>query len=197
MWEAQEQLLLIILTWGANKRDWVESRLDSPIQRRDVWEYCKSKDLEGLWHTSQDSTKTRLQLENYRKWKQDLEYESYLDHELSQGRVELIRLRTGSSNLRLETGRWETIRLGGKSLNLDRELRLCKLCFKEVEDECHLICRCPAFKQERDSILGNTFKAYDDNELALSHLITGKGQENLIRYLSKVMPLRQKLLSYG
>ena len=60
------------------------------------------------------------------------------------GRRLLTRLRSGQSELRVNTGRWD---------NLPRELRLCELCAEEVEDEAHFLMRCPFFKNQREALL--------------------------------------------
>ena len=50
-------------------------------------------------------------------------------------------MRTSSHRLRVETGRW---------INMNRNLRLCK-CKLEVQDERHVLTKCPLTKHLRDS----------------------------------------------
>ena len=52
-------------------------------------------------------------------------------------------MRSGTSELRVETGRWEL--LGGGLGRLLRCERKCQLCFLEVEDVIHLLLRCPEY----------------------------------------------------
>ena len=54
-------------------------------------------------------------------------------------------LRGGTNDLRIETGRYE---------KLEVEERICIFCESgEVEDERHFLCRCEAWKDEREVIL--------------------------------------------
>ena len=51
----------------------------------------------------------------------------------------LMKLRTGSHYLALETGRW-------KNPRVPRDERLCEMCPRSVvEDEFHLLFECPAY----------------------------------------------------
>ena len=56
-------------------------------------------------------------------------------------RTAFTRMRTSSHRLRVETGRW---------INMNRNLRLCK-CKLEVQDERHVLTKCPMTKHLRDS----------------------------------------------
>ena len=57
------------------------------------------------------------------------------------GRVRLAQMRTGSHWLGVETGRWQRV---------ERQQRLCKRCgCGEVDDEAHMIWKCPALMDQR------------------------------------------------
>ena len=57
----------------------------------------------------------------------------------------LTKLRGGTAELRVETGRWSGLR---------REERICKQCaLGEVEDEAHFVLRCEALSEERRNLL--------------------------------------------
>ena len=55
----------------------------------------------------------------YRIFKENLEFEKYLDFLSNSYRYVLCRFRTGNYKLPIETGRWE---------NIERTERICNLC---------------------------------------------------------------------
>ena len=58
----------------------------------------------------------------------------------------LTKLRVGTAELRVETGRWS---------GLQKEERICKQCaFGEAEDEAHFVLRCEALSEERRNLRG-------------------------------------------
>jgi hypothetical protein len=57
----------------------------------------------------------------------------------------MVMMRGGTNDLRIETGRYE---------KLEEEERICIFCKSgEVEDERHFLCRCEAWKDEREVVL--------------------------------------------
>ena len=79
--------------------------------------------------------------------KSELRLEEYLSLGDSTARRALTRVRSGTCELREETGRWES--LGGGLGLMRRDERRCELCFSEVEDATHLLLRCPVYDQLR------------------------------------------------
>ena len=73
-------------------------------------------------------------LRTYIKFKKILKEEDYLKNEDSIGRRMLARIRSGTNNLRIETGRYERPRQIEK-------FRICKVCMRETEDEEHFLNR--------------------------------------------------------
>ncbi len=69
---------------------------------------------------------------------------SYLKEVTSRAQLRrLAQLRTGSHQLRVETGRWERPRVA-------REQRTCQRCLSgEVDDEHHMVFDCPALEEVR------------------------------------------------
>ena len=69
---------------------------------------------------------------------------SYLKEVTSRAQLRrLAQLRTGSHQLRVETGRWERPRVA-------REQRICQRCQSgEVDDEHHMVFDCPALEEVR------------------------------------------------
>ena len=76
----------------------------------------------------------------YRSFKVDLKREEYLSLPSDQ-RSLLATIRSGTSSLRVETGRWRK-----KAL----EERICSLCGTgAVEDEAHFLMACVTYREER------------------------------------------------
>lgn len=69
----------------------------------------------------------------------------------------LTRFRTSVHSLKIETGRYERVRLTtGKYKMLEREGRICQYCnLNQVEDECHLLNSCPRYNIEREVFFKN------------------------------------------
>jgi len=73
-------------------------------------------------------------------------------------RKAMTRIRSSTSELRVESGRFESrVRadLVGGWRRLRREEQRCVLCFTEVEDGVHLMLRCPAYSILREGLLGS------------------------------------------
>ena len=128
-----------------------------------IWE-------EAEWNKRRAS-KPKLRLYNIVKSK--LEIESYLNFEVCNryGRKLLTQLRGGMSDLRVEKGRWE-----GEKL----EKRLCRLCFRGVEDERHFLLECEVYggerKKLRDGMMKKSSGVCDiakDSDYALRVLLSG------------------------
>ena len=76
----------------------------------------------------------------YRSFKADLKREEYLSFPSDQ-RSLLATIRSGTSSLRVETGRWRKEAL---------EERICSLCGTgAVEDEAHFMVACVIYREER------------------------------------------------
>ena len=77
--------------------------------------------------------------------------EHYVENFLSKNRRSLIaQIRTGTSFLRIETGRYERQFKDGKWESIPEENRTCLICGKkEIENELHFILKCPAYTQPR------------------------------------------------
>ena len=84
-------------------------------------------------------------LEEYAKWKTKPEKEDYLEHADTHQRRLWTKLRSGCLELRVETGRWERVSVGG--------MRKCKLCFGGVENAHHVLFRCPAYVQQKHILM--------------------------------------------
>ena len=71
------------------------------------------------------------------------------------GRCVLTRLRTGTNELRINTGRWE---------RLPAAARLCELCAAAVEDERHFLLDCRFFADERRALYTSIDRLVNDAE---------------------------------
>jgi hypothetical protein len=91
-------------------------------------------------------------LRTYRTLKSQYGKESYVDNFLSKNRRSLIaQVRTGTSFLRIETGRYERqLAPNGQFEKLPVEKRTCRLCDQnEVEDEYHFLVKCKRYTSAR------------------------------------------------
>ena len=152
-----------------------------------------------------------VKLKDYGKWKTKPELEQYLQHEDVHQRRLWTKLRGGILELRVETGRWERMSLGGRQERVPRRLRRCKLCFGEVEDARHVLFRCPAYGRQRE-VMAVEARAQATPRVvgAMESVVRGKNsvaEEELLRWmmveggekvgmevLDRIMKVRAKLL---
>ena len=103
-----------------------------------------------FWRNSL-SNSSKLTL--YSKIKTKYEPEHYLNVIRNEKlKKELSKLRVSNHILMIEQGRYQNPKL-------PRELRLCPICLengnKNVEDEFHFLCDCPAYKSLRENFFQN------------------------------------------
>jgi hypothetical protein len=117
--------------------------------------------VEGWVWEAEAASKPKLR--TLTRVKQQLAEEEYIQ---STGRdaVVLARLRTGSSELEIERGRW-------RGLKLDE--RLCPLCGSGVGDEEHILCRCSRLEGVRRAHTAHLFEKLID-----------KGYDSTVRELA-------------
>ena len=90
---------------------------------------------------------TKPKLRTYRTIKHKLEFEPYLNHDNTYARETMTRLRGGTNELRIETGRYPNT---NRDRRLDEDERRCLLCMLgEVEDERHFVLSCVVYKEMR------------------------------------------------
>ena len=106
-----------------------------------VWKKIQDKEQEE-WRKRMDS---KSKVRTYRMLKTELETEKYLEEGTAQQRRVMVMIRGGTNDLRIETGRYE---------KLEEKERICIFCESgEVEDEKHFLCRCEAWKDEREVVM--------------------------------------------
>ena len=90
---------------------------------------------------------TKPKLRTYITLKQKLNFEPYLTHDDPRAREIMTRLRGGTNELRIETGRYPNT---NRDRRLDIEQRVCLLCMSgEVEDEKHFVLECVMYNDLR------------------------------------------------
>ena len=83
-------------------------------------------------------------LRTYAIFKTNIGYENYLSKITNPKiRTHITKLRLSNHNLMIETGRHKKI---------NREMRICPLCHKGIEDEMHFLFSCPAYKTIREDL---------------------------------------------
>ena len=100
------------------------------------------------------------------------------------------KLKSGVFPVRLETGRYK---------GLSRELRICELCHKELEDECHFLFRCEKLSYVRKPFI-DVYKAQDadfDNMaeiLKLKQWVDSKNVRKFAKWLEEMADTRRDLI---
>ena len=83
---------------------------------------------------------------NYMLFKENCDFEDYLDILSDKERITLCKFRTTNHRLIIETGRWH---------NIDRDDRICTLCNAGlIGDEFHYLLECTYFNDDRKTFLG-------------------------------------------
>merc|ERR1712083_490017 len=131
---------------------------------------------------------TMDKLRTYRTIRTKLNSEAYLKIDDEEGRKQMARIRSGTNDLRIETGRHE---------GLDREERKWWFGCGEVEDEEHFLMKCKMYNDLRsDSIqsIGTEIVQKRGREIMM-----GKGSEEELKQAFKYIKrtsARRRILSY-
>jgi len=144
-------------------------------------------------------------LRTYRLFKTKFGKENYTQQFLSKNRRSLIaQMRTGTSNLRIETGRYERQRNQNGQLEiLPAEKRLCKICesIEKVEDEYHFIFECEKYRSARAILAFNIEKLgkkYEKSTDLLGELLTEKILLKIMAdYIDYAMEMRKTIEKKG
>ena len=113
-----------------NQKDWnniVEERIQAREQRN--------------WRKKLNE---KPKLRTYRRFKNNLALEDYLESEDIRGRKLMAKLRSGTNCLRIETGRRE---------GLTSAERLCWFGCNSTEDEAHFLLDCPIYNDIREEVV--------------------------------------------
>ncbi len=166
-WERQEV--------RERKKEWNEK-----IRRR-----IQTREEAHWWMKVEESAKLRT----YRTVKNKLIWEEYLKIDDEKGRKEMAKIRSGTNELRIETGRYEDLR---------EEERQCWFGCDEIEDEEHFLMKCNMYDDirriTRDAIGEDTFRRRG------REIMLGKGSteevEQAIRYIKEASARRRRILEY-
>jgi len=123
--------------------------------------------------------KPKLQL--YRQWKTTLRREEYLSSPDVVGRMMLFRLRSGTNDLRVDTGRNERKRdeVTGRRRRLERKERVCRQCGLGVEDEIHAMLYCPRYVEIRRDLMRELAREQKE-DLGLQSFLTGLSEASMV-----------------
>ena len=164
---------------------WKKQRVN---ETREEWGELVSKKIQereqrDWWLAVQERPKLRT----YKMVKKKMEYESYLDIEDDAGRKAMARMRSGTSVLRIETGRHE---------GLERRERICWFGCDEVEDEQHFLKECWMYEDLREEAMKGV-EGVKFHELSLEKLL-GKGSrqeiDRAVVYIKRALGRRKRLL---
>ena len=209
-----------VKNWASRTHQWLgELGLEECWKKQEIaedWQdtvRAKISELEERDWTAGMTSKPKIA--RYRTWKKTLGREAYLDErENEQGRRSLTKCRGGALELRVETGRWETMRVRGAVVKLQRHQRICEVCFRGVEDEMHFVMRCPAYTADRNVVLAKAARGMGfgaqlagkivagqykgGNNAAEEELLTwalnGEGQKLAMRFLRSAVRRRKQIL---
>ena len=139
------------------------------------------------WNTHRyNSDKLRY----YNLYKPNKDLEDYVKLPiLKYHRSLFAQFRCGILPLQIEVGRFR---------NLQLHERICPICNSDVEDEIHFLCQCSLYNHLRASL----FQSAYDEEPNFAHMdlvdkfvyLMTYQQKNVIKYLSKAVPLRTDCL---
>ena len=116
-------------------------KVDKGTWRSIIWKKIQDKEQEE-WRIRMDG---KRKLRTYKTIKRELVTEKYMEEGTAQQRRVMVMMRGGTNDLRIETGRYEKLEEGE---------RICIFCESgEVENERHFLCRCEAWKDEREVVL--------------------------------------------
>merc|ERR1711994_104095 len=132
---------------------------------------------------------TMDKVRTYRTIKTKLNSEAYLKIDDEEGRKQMARIRSGTNDLKIETGRHE---------GLDREARKCWFGCGEVEDEEHFVMKCMMYDDLRsDSMESIGIEIFQKRG---REIMLGKGSKEELKqafkYIKRVSARRRRILGY-
>ena len=104
----------------------------------------------------------------------------------------LARIRSGTNNLRIETGRYERPKI-------EEKFRTCKICMRETENEEHFLRYCPAYKDIREEFMNEVKDdGQDEQDDKITKILFGVGKieeiNKSIRFIRRAMARRNRIL---
>ena len=142
-------------------------------------------------HSDWDTSRYKSdKLRYYNLYKGNKDTEDYVKLPvLKYHRSLFAQFRCGILPLQIEVGRFR---------NLQLHERICPVCDSAVEDEIHFLCECPLYSHIRSSLF-ELANADDSNFCSMDLLdkfvyLMSNQQRNVMKYLSKAVPLRTDCL---
>jgi len=128
------------------------------------------------WHSQVYNSSKAL---NYRMYKNEHKYETYLDILPCFYRQHFVNFRMCNNVLPIEKLRWS---------NIDRNERKCKICnLNEIGDEYHYLFKCTSFNEPRNKYL---LKKYRTNVNCVKFdLLMNEKNETVLRNLAKFITI--------
>jgi hypothetical protein len=154
------------------------NNLTSNIFTRGIKEFYKkikiklSSCFNTYWHAMlyndiQNDKRSGNKLRTYRKFKDNIFYEKYLNLNKFENRKIIAQFRTSAHKLKIETDRFTT----NNNTYIPPEQRLCNKCnMKRAEDEYHFMLECPLYSDLRNNLYAKCskynqyFTEYEPNE---------------------------------
>ena len=101
----------------------------------------------------------------------------------------LARIRSGTNNLRIETGRYERSKLS-------EEYRICQVCMEGTENEEHFLFHCKAYSKIREDLALDTelLRRKDKTRNMLFGVGTANEINEAIRFVRRAMARRNRIL---
>ena len=125
-------------TWLQGKHDGDEKAWDKQLREK----IHVREEREWL-----ERMQTKPKLRTYMTLKHELTFEHYLTYDDIQARHVMTRLRGGTNELRIETGRYP---ITNRDRRLEIHERICLLCLSgEIEDEKHIVLNCTVYEDLR------------------------------------------------
>ena len=149
-----------------------------------IWIKTKLKQVlldqfkQNWYYTIQNSSKAT----NYKIYKENIEFESYLDKLGNKNQHRLCKYRTLNHRLPIEVGRWN---------NATREQRLRTLCNNDIGDEYHYILCCEFFKNDRNLLIPKFF-TNRSNTLKFKSLMASENLTKLNQLCKLLIIIDQK-----
>jgi hypothetical protein len=185
-------------------KNWVSHTEDllRELKLEEYWEKQEVKESEREWNVM---LRIKLHTREEREWREKVEAmdklrtyttiktklisEEYLKMEDEEGRKQMARIRSGTNDLRIETGRHE---------GLERNARKCWFGCDETEDEEHFLMKCKMYadlRRETIKSIGTEIFQKRGREIML-----GKGNKEEIKqafkYIKMASARRRRILGY-
>ena len=172
------------------------------LKLEEHWEKQEVKESEREWNVILETkvhereerewrkkVETMDKLRTYRTIKTKLNSEEYLKIDDEEGRKQMARIRSGTNDLRIETGRHE---------GLDRDVRKCWFGCEEVEDEEHFLMKCKMYDDLRSESI--QFIGAEIFQKRGREIMLGKGSEKEIKqafkYIKMASARRRRIMGY-